>query len=235
MQGQESTSTMATEAEVYVQERFSAFLVWECSPIDGVFELNVNLSSASRLSFVEYTHSSRSYQFAVGSGLIGRAAGLPTGSLLRLELTPDVTTTDYHRVMEARAAGVKATSALHWKEGVVIEFVSSSEQELDADEERQSCMLCAFANEFSAAGSSASSIIAAHTILRQQMEATDAHGMTAEEQMEATDAHGMTAEASPTVTPASSELLRQIGEPSCQLATASSFSDGDSIRDFWPV
>ena len=119
-----------------MQERFSAFLMWECSPIVGVFELNVNLSSASRLLFVEYTHSSRSYQFAVGSGHIGCAAGLPTGSLLRLELTPDVTTTDYHRVMEARAAGVKATSALHWKEGVVIEFVCLSEQELDADEER---------------------------------------------------------------------------------------------------
>ena len=141
---------MAIEACVYVQERFAAVLMWEHSPINGMFERNGNLSSASRLSFIEYTHLSRSYLFAVGTGLIGRAAGLPTGSIIRLELTPNLTTTDYHRVVEARAAGIKATSVLHWKEGVVIEFVCSSEQELDTDEERQSRMLRTFADEFSA-------------------------------------------------------------------------------------
>ena len=90
---------------------------------------------------------------------------------------------------------------LHWKKGVVIEFVCSSEQELDTDEERQSRMLRTFADGFSTAETSASSVIAAHTILRQKMEATDADHMVAE--------------VGPlsTVTPASSTLLKHIGEP----------------------
>ena len=187
--GGRQASAMATDADVcwYVHERFSAVLIWEHSPISGVFELNDDLSSASRLSLVEYTHSSRSYLFAVGAGLIGRAAGLPTGSLLRLELTPELTATDYHRVVEARAAGVKATSALHWKEGVVIEFVCSSEQELDTNEEHQSRMLRAFANGISGAGSSTSSIIAAHTILRQHMDTPGGDLRAADEQQSANE------------------------------------------------
>ena len=208
---------MAIEACVYVQERFAAVLMWRRSPISGMFELNVNLSSASRLSFIEYAHLSSSYLFAVGTGLIGRAAGLPTGSIIRLELTPNLTTTDYHRVAEARAAGVKAASVLHWKEGVVIEFVCSSEQELDTDAERQSRMLRTFANGFSTAETSASSVIAAHTILRQQMEATDADHMVAE--------------VGPlsSVTPASSIRLKHIGEayPS---TSAPSLPDSDCTQ-----
>ena len=83
-----------------------------------------------------------------------------------------MTATVYHRVAEARDAGVKASSVLHWKEGMVTEFVCSSEQELNTDEDRQSHMLHAFVNSLSTANS-ASSIVAAHAILRQQLKTAD--------------------------------------------------------------
>ena len=85
------------DAAQFVQARFSAVLVWERNPSgSGAFELNPRRSSTSHLAFLEYAHSSSGYTFVVGVGLIGRAASLPIGGMLRLRLK-DTTTADFHR------------------------------------------------------------------------------------------------------------------------------------------
>ena len=159
--------TAPLDASTYVQERFAAVLVWERN-LSGTFALNPNRSSASSLSFMEYAHASRGYLFAVGTGLIGRAASLPVGGMLCLELTPETPTTEYQRIVEAHAAGAKASLALHSHELVVMEFISAAEERDQEDNEQD--VLRAFAREFweDCKGTSSSAIVAAHTLLRRQ-------------------------------------------------------------------